>query len=99
MVAPPKHSELYEGAIAACEFLSSSYDPAERGKKNAHTKPNNCCYMQISSPTIIVERAGSYAWSHKSWRIREEFARTVTSAIGLFASTELTLQRAVLPSV
>ncbi|KAG7025263.1 CLIP-associated protein [Cucurbita argyrosperma subsp. argyrosperma] len=55
--------------------------------------------MEISSPTIIVERAGSYAWSHKSWRIREEFARTVTAAIGLFASTELTLQRAVLPSI
>ncbi|CAL5431172.1 unnamed protein product [Camellia sinensis] len=30
---------------------------------------------------------------HKSWRVREEFARTVTLAIGLFASTELPLQR------
>ncbi|CAK9140828.1 unnamed protein product [Ilex paraguariensis] len=55
--------------------------------------------MEISSPTIIVERAGSYAWSHKSWRVREEFARTVTSAIGLFASTELPLQRAILPPI
>ncbi|GFZ17637.1 CLIP-associated protein [Actinidia rufa] len=53
--------------------------------------------MEVSSPTIIVERAGSYAWTHKSWRVREEFARTVTSAIGLFASTELPLQRAILP--
>ncbi|XP_050204614.1 CLIP-associated protein isoform X2 [Mercurialis annua] len=55
--------------------------------------------MEVSSPTIIVERAGSYAWMHKSWRIREEFARTVTSAIGLFASTELPLQRAILPPI
>ena len=56
-------------------------------------------FCQVSSPTIIVERAGSYAWTHKSWRVREEFARTVTSAIGLFASTELPLQRAILPPV
>ncbi|KAK9087625.1 hypothetical protein Syun_030019 [Stephania yunnanensis] len=55
--------------------------------------------MEVSSPTIIVERAGSYAWMHKSWRVREEFARTVTSAIGLFASTELTLQRVILPPI
>ncbi|KAM0941957.1 putative armadillo-like helical, CLASP domain, TOG domain-containing protein [Dioscorea sansibarensis] len=55
--------------------------------------------MEISSPTIIVERAGSYAWTHKSWRVREEFARTVTAAVGLFASRELTLQRVLLPPV
>ncbi|MFS7888508.1 putative armadillo-like helical, CLASP domain, TOG domain-containing protein [Helianthus anomalus] len=55
--------------------------------------------MQVSSPTLIVERAGYNAWTHKSWRVREEFARTVTSAIGLFASTELPLQRAILPSI
>ncbi|KAI4300112.1 hypothetical protein L6164_033526 [Bauhinia variegata] len=55
--------------------------------------------MEVSSPTIIVERAGSFAWTHKSWRVREEFARTVTSAIGLFSSTELTLQRAILPPI
>ncbi|XP_015892457.2 CLIP-associated protein isoform X1 [Ziziphus jujuba] len=55
--------------------------------------------MEVSSPTIIVERAGSYAWRHKSWRVREEFSRTVTSAIGLFASTELTLQRVILTPI
>lgn len=55
--------------------------------------------MEVSSPTIIVERAGSYAWMHKSWRVREEFARTVTSAIALFASTELPLQRVILPPI
>ncbi|XP_050367092.1 CLIP-associated protein isoform X2 [Argentina anserina] len=55
--------------------------------------------MEVSSPTLIVERAGTYAWRHKSWRVREEFARTVTSAIGLFASTELFLQRAILPPI
>ncbi|CAA0825734.1 CLIP-associated protein [Striga hermonthica] len=55
--------------------------------------------MEVSSPTIIVERAGSYAWAHRSWRVREEIARTVTSAISLFGSTELPLQRAILPSI
>ncbi|XP_074555696.1 CLIP-associated protein-like [Curcuma longa] len=55
--------------------------------------------MEVSSPTIIVERAGSYAWTHRSWRVREEFARTVTTAIRLFASTELPLQRVLLPPV
>ncbi|XP_019429579.1 PREDICTED: CLIP-associated protein-like isoform X1 [Lupinus angustifolius] len=55
--------------------------------------------MEVCSPTIVVERAGSFAWTCKSWRVREEFARTVTSAIGLFSSTELTLQRVILPSI
>ncbi|KAL3620543.1 hypothetical protein CASFOL_035455 [Castilleja foliolosa] len=55
--------------------------------------------MEVSSPTIIVERAGSYAWMHRSWRVREEIARTVTSAISLFGSTELPLQRAILPPI
>ncbi|XP_020575182.1 CLIP-associated protein-like isoform X2 [Phalaenopsis equestris] len=55
--------------------------------------------MEVSSPTIIVERAGAYAWTHKSWRVREEFARTVTAAVSLFASTELTLQRVILSPV
>lgn len=55
--------------------------------------------VQVSSPTLIVERAGSNAWTHKSWRVREEFAKTVTTAINLFASTELPLQRAILPPV
>lgn len=55
--------------------------------------------LQVSSPTIIVERAGSSAWAHKSWRVREEFTRTVTSAINLFSATELPLQRAILPPV
>ncbi|KAH9287653.1 hypothetical protein KI387_031770, partial [Taxus chinensis] len=55
--------------------------------------------MEVSSPTIIVERAGSYAWMHKSWRVREEFARTVANAISLFAATELPFQRVLLPSV
>ncbi|KAG8489060.1 hypothetical protein CXB51_017048 [Gossypium anomalum] len=55
--------------------------------------------MEVSSPTIIVEREGSYGWTHRSWRVREEFARTVTSAISLFTSTELPLQRAILPPI
>ncbi|XP_068661311.1 CLIP-associated protein-like isoform X2 [Aristolochia californica] len=57
------------------------------------------CGMQLVGCCSRSWRAGSYAWTHKSWRVREEFARTVTSAIGLFASTELTLQRVLLPPV
>ncbi|PKA56536.1 CLIP-associated protein [Apostasia shenzhenica] len=55
--------------------------------------------MEVSSPTIIVERAGSFAWTHKSWRVREEFARTAATAISLFASVELTLPRVMLSPV
>ncbi|XP_039055026.1 CLIP-associated protein-like [Hibiscus syriacus] len=55
--------------------------------------------MVVSSPKIIVERAGSYAWTHRSWRVREEFSRTVTASVSLFASTELPLQRAILPPI
>jgi hypothetical protein len=55
--------------------------------------------MQISSPTFIVERAGNCAWAHKNWRVREEFARSIASAINLFAATELLFQRMLLPSV
>ncbi|KAF6144341.1 hypothetical protein GIB67_024568 [Kingdonia uniflora] len=66
---------------------------------HGHAATTVCANDGVSSPTIIVERAGSYAWTHKSWRIREEFARTVTSAIGLFASTELPLQRVILPPI
>ena len=54
---------------------------------------------QVSSPTIIIERAGNYAWTHKSWRVREEFVRTVATAVGLFASTEISLQRVLLSPV
>ncbi|KAM7252853.1 hypothetical protein ACFE04_025471 [Oxalis oulophora] len=55
--------------------------------------------MEVASPTIIVERAGSYAWTHRNWRVREEFAKSVTSAIAVFGSTEPTLQRAILPPI
>jgi CLIP-associating protein 1/2 len=54
---------------------------------------------QIASPTIILERAGNYAWAHKSWRVREEFVLTVATAVGLFASTELLMQRVLLSPV
>jgi hypothetical protein len=42
---------------------------------------------QVSSPTIIVERVGSYAWTHKNWRVREESVHTLAAGVGLFAST------------
>ncbi|XP_038899196.1 CLIP-associated protein isoform X2 [Benincasa hispida] len=91
-----EHLKLHFNALvpAVVERLGDAKQPVREAARRLLLT-----LMEISSPTIIVERAGSYAWSHKSWRIREEFARTVTSAIGLFASTELTLQRAVLPSI
>ncbi|KAM3297451.1 hypothetical protein ACQJBY_039373 [Aegilops geniculata] len=55
--------------------------------------------MEVSSPTIILERAGNYAWTHKSWRVREEFVLTVATAVGLFASMELLMQRVLLSPV
>ena len=45
--------------------------------------------MQVFTPTIIVKRAWSYAWSHKNWRVREEFTQTITSAITLLPSAAM----------
>ncbi|EFJ10591.1 hypothetical protein SELMODRAFT_127796 [Selaginella moellendorffii] len=53
--------------------------------------------MEISSPSTIVERSGNCAWTHKNWRVREEFARTAASAINLFSANEL--QRLLLPPI
>ncbi|XP_073101989.1 CLIP-associated protein isoform X6 [Elaeis guineensis] len=36
---------------------------------------------------------------HKSWRVWEEFARIVATAVSLFVTTEPTLQRVILPPV
>ncbi|GKV19481.1 hypothetical protein SLEP1_g29740 [Rubroshorea leprosula] len=56
--------------------------------------------MEVSSPTIIIERAGSAAWMHAITRVREEFVRIVTAAVTVFASAEqLTLLRVVLPHI
>ncbi|KAL5990267.1 hypothetical protein ACLOJK_011164 [Asimina triloba] len=89
-----EHLKLHFNALvpAAVERLGDAKQPVRDAARRLLLT-----LMEVSSPTIIVERAGSYAWTHKSWRVREEFARTVTSAIGLFASTELPLQRALFP--
>lgn len=91
-----EHLKLHFNALvpAAVERLGDAKQPVRDAARRLLLT-----LMEVSSPTIIVERAGSYAWTHKSWRVREEFARTVTSAIGLFASTELPLQRAILPPI
>ncbi|KAF5731403.1 CLIP-associated protein [Tripterygium wilfordii] len=91
-----EHLKLHFNALvpAVVERLGDAKQPVrDAGRRLLLT------LMEVSSPTIIVERAGSYAWAHRSWRVREEFARTVTSSIGLFASTELPLQRAILPPI
>jgi CLIP-associating protein 1/2 len=91
-----EHLKLHLNALvpAVVERLGDSKQPVRDAARRLLTT-----LMEVSSPTIIVERAGSYAWMHKSWRVREEFARTVTSAIGLFASTELPLQRVILAPI
>ncbi|KAK1260398.1 CLIP-associated protein [Acorus gramineus] len=95
-VLPGEDLKLHFNALvpAAVERLGDAKQPVRDAAKRLLLT-----LMEVSSPTIIVERAGSYAWAHRSWRIREEFARTVASAIGLFASTELPLQRILLPPV
>ncbi|MCE0482354.1 hypothetical protein HAX54_041041 [Datura stramonium] len=58
------------------------------------------CYilMQVSSPTIIVERAGPYAWMHRSFRVREEFAPRIRYISNWsFCINRAPLQRAILP--
>ncbi|XP_057508381.1 CLIP-associated protein-like isoform X1 [Actinidia eriantha] len=91
-----EHFKLHFNALvpATVERLGDAKQPVRDAAKRLLLT-----LMEVSSPTIIVERAMSYACTHKSWRVREEFARTVTSAIGLFASTELPLQRAILPPI
>ncbi|XP_073388615.1 CLIP-associated protein isoform X1 [Physcomitrium patens] len=54
--------------------------------------------MEVSTPSIIADRAGSYAWTHKNWRVREEFAHTIASAFNLFSSTGFHFQRMHLPA-
>ncbi|XP_030451581.2 CLIP-associated protein isoform X2 [Syzygium oleosum] len=91
-----EHLKLHFNALvpAAVERLGDGKQPVRDAARRLLLT-----LMEVSSPTIIVERAGSFAWTHKSWRVREEFARTVTSAISLFSSTELPLQRAILPPI
>ncbi|CAN6279203.1 unnamed protein product [Urochloa humidicola] len=85
---------LNELVPAAVERLGDGKQPVREAARQLLVT-----LMEVSSPTIIVERAGSYAWSHRSWRVREEFVRTVAAAVGLFASTELPLQRVLLSPV
>ncbi|KAF8645960.1 hypothetical protein HU200_066053 [Digitaria exilis] len=90
------HFKIHLNALvpAAVERLGDGKQPVREAARQLLVT-----LMEVSSPTIIVERAGSYAWTHKSWRVREEFVRTVAAAVGLFASTELPLQRVLLSPV
>ncbi|TKW40354.1 hypothetical protein SEVIR_1G240000v4 [Setaria viridis] len=90
------HFKIHLNALvpAAVERLGDGKQPVREAARQLLVT-----LMEVSSPTIIVERAGNYAWTHKSWRVREEFVRTVAAAVGLFASTELPLQRVLLSPV
>ncbi|XP_051193751.1 CLIP-associated protein isoform X1 [Lolium perenne] len=91
-----EHFKMHLNALvpAAVERLGDGKQPVRDASRQLLVT-----LMEVSSPTIIVERAGSYAWTHKSWRVREEFVRTLATAVGLFASTELLLQRVFLSPV
>ncbi|CAM0945230.1 unnamed protein product [Alopecurus aequalis] len=91
-----EHFKMHLNALvpAAVERLGDGKQPVRDASRQLLVT-----LMEVSSPTIIVERAGSYAWTHKSWRVREEFVRTLSTAVGLFASTELLLQRVFLSPV
>ncbi|CAN6235566.1 unnamed protein product [Urochloa humidicola] len=95
-VVAGEHFKIHLNALvpAAVERLGDGKQPVRDAARQLLIT-----LMEVSSPTIIVERAGSYAWTHKSWRVREEFVRTVATAIGLFASTEISLQRVLLSPV
>ncbi|KAG0621726.1 hypothetical protein M758_3G044000 [Ceratodon purpureus] len=91
-----EHLKLHFNALlpATVERLGDSKQPVrDAGRRFL------LALMEISSPTSIVERAGAYAWGHKNWRVREEFARTAASALNLFTAAELPFQRLILPSV
>ncbi|VAI47209.1 unnamed protein product [Triticum turgidum subsp. durum] len=90
------HFKIHLNALvpAAVERLGDGKQPVRDASRQLLVT-----LMEVSSPTIIVERAGSYAWTHKNWRVREEFVRTLATAVGLFASTELLLQRVFLSPV
>ncbi|CAL5026552.1 unnamed protein product [Urochloa decumbens] len=95
-VVAGEHFKIHLNALvpAAVERLGDGKQPVRDAARQLLIT-----LMEVSSPTIIVERAGSYAWTHKSWRVREEFVRTVATAVGLFASTEISLQRVLLSPV
>ncbi|XP_062185863.1 CLIP-associated protein-like isoform X2 [Phragmites australis] len=95
-VVAGEHFKIHLNALvpAAVERLGDGKQPVRDAARQLLIT-----LMEVSSPTIIVERAGSYAWTHKSWRVRDEFVRTVATAIGLFASTEISLQRVLLSPV
>ncbi|KAL6903536.1 hypothetical protein ACP4OV_004349 [Aristida adscensionis] len=95
-VVAGEHFKIHLNALvpAAVERLGDGKQPVREAARQLLIT-----LMEVSSPTIIVERAGNYAWTHKSWRVREEFVRTVANAVGLFASTEISLQRVLLSPV
>ncbi|KAJ1279986.1 hypothetical protein BS78_04G197600 [Paspalum vaginatum] len=90
------HFKIHLNALvpAAVERLGDGKQPVREAARQLLVT-----LMEVSSPTIIVERAGHYAWTHKTWRVREEFVHTVAAAVGLFVSAELPLQRVLLSPV
>lgn len=98
---------LASTAVLSPDYLKLHFDsllPAVVGRLGDEKQPLRdaargllLTLMEVSSPTIVVERAGSVAWMDASMRVREEFVRIVTSAITVYA--EFTLMRVILPHI
>ncbi|CAL5364067.1 unnamed protein product [Camellia sinensis] len=81
--------QLGDSSQSDCDFEVLSLPISELHRRHHH--------LLRFRHQFSLSREQGLMLGHKSWRVREEFARTVTLAIGLFASTELPLQRAILP--
>ncbi|XVF29197.1 hypothetical protein REPUB_Repub15cG0099500 [Reevesia pubescens] len=93
-VLSPHHLKLhFDGVLpAVVECLGNDNHPLRDAARGLLLT-----FMEVSSPTIIVDKAGPVTWMHNSLRVREEFVRIVTSAITVFASTDF--MKAILPPI
>ncbi|XVE81470.1 hypothetical protein DITRI_Ditri15bG0066700 [Diplodiscus trichospermus] len=83
----------FDGVLpAVVECLGDDKQPLRDGARGLLLT-----FMEVSSPTIIVDKVGPVTWVHNSLRVREEFFRIVTSAITVFASTEF--MKAIIPPI
>ncbi|GMI64496.1 CLIP-associated protein, CLIP-ASSOCIATED PROTEIN [Hibiscus trionum] len=93
-VLSPDHLKLhFDGVLpAVVECLGDDKQPLRDAARGLLLT-----FMEVSSPTIIVDKVWPIAWVHNRLRVREEFMRIVTSAITAFTSTEF--MKAIPPSM
>ncbi|KAK8572896.1 hypothetical protein V6N13_048456 [Hibiscus sabdariffa] len=93
-VLSPDHLKLhFDGVLPAIvECLGHDKQPLRDAARGLLLT-----FMEVSSPTIVVDKVWPIAWVHNSSRVHEEFMRIVTSAITAFTSTEF--MKAILPPI